>query len=1356
MNSKNTNASSNPSTYNQTVEELYNRIFSRALKLKEEIHTSISNPDASISYISGGDRGGPAGGLVGDTGMDLPSDDLLLGLDEEANDLDYTIAASFGRNSVGQGKKTKKMSYFIDSESTGESDLYTASETNDSELLDDDLIIEALNSASGKEALKRSSQQRLDERLLAFEDLDEKEGGLDFLNSLTIDEKFMSQLEGGSDVTGDYDDDYDDHNLLANSSEPIVISSTRKRQQQPTSKAEETTKHRLSPNSLSFDTVTALGRVHSIRINISKLELKSTLFSPMTTTFAVEYMIPDLISQDGRQFFSRISSSSLPRLASSIVARPTLTSSSASGGPSSTQPVNCLIPFDHNDIYPIIFDGAGVETWLASTMSLTLTATHSAFASRNGPGGRAPASSSSTVSATQRKKPVGNKLWEAHGTWKCREVVMAGDFYWTGRIPVWSSDETLLRKIANGNATLNSGMLSQSMGRAGMGNAVAVAAAAKERATAKHVGDLLVSVELVTTGGFSYKSPNSSTAIQSKVVTNKKGSVSNSINDGVKPTSNEMQDSTTHTVADVTTKAPSAPLVDPMLNNLTLPPFYYHVQITTARGLAIFSKSSKSSSSDFGLIPSTPSPSTLLYLIVRLFTSSAPTSTPPIPYFPPFDLTTGKLNPPPNFDYSATLPIAITQALVNNHRESPMIVEVWTLDISDSKPSPPSSSKDKGKDGEDGSDADEQGGEENRKGSTLHTDDGAKLLGLLKLPFNHLLNTVAAAVLPQAGKEKEANVDSGDYDDRRKSKAAAAVASRQSIETLDVPVMIPETEYAIIDPFTGASKGWIKAFLALGTWDQILKVRRSGSDVGGGGKSDKKNESKRYDEEEDAFVRRNRHEDKVGRRRDKQRQKLEDGFMDRIEGRKSRSRSRSRSRNRKISPNRYENTASSSDYAEASSSESDAHHCEIEVKIHGACGIGALLDSLISKSKVSQWMLNRENKSHHKKIPKSSTYTPLDYAKDVGANVYVVFRLFPKEFEKKYVPKGYTTTSAKTNVSHSSRSSTSATVITSVVAHTFAPKYDTTNSILIRSIGSDLLQWMKQGGAATGELWHSIPKSEGGFGSQSDVLLGTFKVPLVSIIGRPSGIDGVWVSVEPATGDDASSVSTENIVSAIQISIKVKSGLEFGEAVENGSIGVGRTSSWSCQLKIELEKARIPPKTDPVDNEVDPSGTIFGRWRYPVMKPLASLNASTSSDASAIQFVWRETAAYSVGQLRSDGLHHLDFAYSDSVDLDMKPPIIKSLSTEKFIIELRRLPRGKRKTSESELVGTASIDMWEVMQKIRKNSRKNATGPVKLSVTVPLIDPTSDDLKGARITVKLELSVIPAPPTPAKPPARGK
>ncbi|KAJ3417184.1 hypothetical protein HDV05_006390 [Chytridiales sp. JEL 0842] len=1269
------------------AEELYKQIFSRALKLRQDIDTSIKNPDATFSEFQTPSIGGQVGGLVGTLPLEddsLSGHDILLGLDEGADNLDYRTAAHAANSLMSKYNKVNKA---YDEHSIGESDSYVESEANESELLEDDLIIEALNSVEGKEAMKQS--QKYEKDILAFEDLHDADHGLDFLGQLKMDEEFIKQLEK---------EDVEPQGRRAN--------------QGSTSKDEQQFKSSTiaSNPSLSLDNITALGRVHSIRIHFSKLEIKSTLFSPMTTVFAVEYNIPDLTAQDGRPFSSRILSSSLPRLASSIVSR-NLNTSGTTATAATQQAANCLVPFDHQDIYPFSFDGQRIESWLEANMTVDLTANHSVTMTGAPSGNR-----QSVGVGNQKKRPVGRKLWEAHGNWKCKEVMVSGDFYWTGRIPVWSSDERIVKTIGNSGSA---GMKSSVLGKTGPGNAVAAAAAAKEKAATKHVGDLIVTVELVTTGGVFYKQQHQAQASQ------------------IKPASGQMaarlpksDDTTELSEAAVASKTKSDTLSVPrpitpsdnMSSRVNLPPFYYHVRITTTRGLSILSHSSKNdSTSSF----STPSATTLLYLVVRLFTASAPISTPPIPYFPPVDLTTGRLNPPPNFDYSATVPIAITPTLVENFKNSPMIVEVWMMDVGASIAIP------KAKEPESPS---ESGDEKEKRANVTGENDGAKLLGLLKLPFHHLLTTVAAAVFPP--ETANPNEDSEQLGASRGASGyksgGSSLGSLRALESANVPVMIPETEYAIVDPFTGTSKGWINAFLALGTWDQVQKVRRAGSNGADGGVS--------YNAEFESLTQRGRDESRRDWKRERERQKVESGFLERVEGRKS-----STSRSRPKSPQKYESEGQSN-YAEGSSSDGDSAVCDIQATIHAVCGVGALLDVLANKAKVNTWFLNQDRKTSKSKS-KISTYTPIDYAKEVGANVFVVFRLFDYDLEKKYVLNSSNCMRLE-SPKRSKRDNVTSKMKTPIVAHTFAPRFDYSTHIYIRGIEGDLLRWIKKGGTATGEVWHRVPESEGGIGSQRDILLGTFVLPLTSIVERPVGINHLWVPIEPLSDENPTttkrSTSSKDAVSAaIQLSVKFKSGFEFGEAVENGSIGISRSSPWSCNLKVSISKARIPPKTDFLDGDIDTTGAAFARWRYPVMKR----NVDGNSEP-VVDFAWRETRASTLGPTRSDGLHHLDFAYLDSQDLEMTNAVIKQLA-EIFVVEVRRLPKGKKKASESVLVGTCHVDLWDVVHTLRKYNRKRITEPVVVTQTLPLINSESSDLKGARLSLRLEFVVNLPAATPA-------
>ncbi|KAJ3213591.1 hypothetical protein HDU67_002682 [Dinochytrium kinnereticum] len=197
----------------------------------------------------------------------------------------------------------------------------------------------------------------------------------------------------------------------------------------------------------------------------------------------------------------------------------------------------------------------------------------------------------------------------------------------------------------------------------------------------------------------------------------------------------------------------------------SIPPYYLHIKISTARALAL----SRST-----IFPS----SILLHLVIRLVSSLLPpTTTPPVPYMPPFDLDTGRLNPSPNFDFSITLPLALTSTLITSSSKFPAIVEVWASYL----------------------------GETDQRKDT--TADGSTLIGLVRLPVNHLLETAVQS------------------DSMMRIAGPASSSSSLGDEVQEMPLMIPETEYCILDPFSGSPKGWLKSFISLGTWKQTLRVQ---------------------------------------------------------------------------------------------------------------------------------------------------------------------------------------------------------------------------------------------------------------------------------------------------------------------------------------------------------------------------------------------------------------------------------------------------------------------------------------------------------------------------------------------------
>ncbi|TPX47504.1 hypothetical protein SeLEV6574_g02633 [Synchytrium endobioticum] len=173
------------------------------------------------------------------------------------------------------------------------------------------------------------------------------------------------------------------------------------------------------------------------------------------------------------------------------------------------------------------------------------------------------------------------------------------------------------------------------------------------------------------------------------------------------------------------------------------PPQYVYLRVSTGRALAV--------------LPPSPGSATLLSVSVRLFTPGSPIESAPVPYRAPFDLSTGKVGVPTDFDFVYTVPVPATPEFFKTHSGKPLILEIWAMETSN--------------------------------------DDGPKLLGLVKLPLHALL--------------------------------AAAEARTLSSPPTQEAVLVPDAEYALVDPFTGTGKGWIKAFLAFASWSEIIKVKKS-------------------------------------------------------------------------------------------------------------------------------------------------------------------------------------------------------------------------------------------------------------------------------------------------------------------------------------------------------------------------------------------------------------------------------------------------------------------------------------------------------------------------------------------------
>ncbi|KAJ3277286.1 hypothetical protein HK104_003461, partial [Borealophlyctis nickersoniae] len=266
-----------------------------------------------------------------------------------------------------------------------------------------------------------------------------------------------------------------------------------------------------------------------------------------------------------------------------------------------------------------------------------------------------------------------------------------------------------------------------------------------------------------------------------------------------------------------------------------------------------------------------------------------------------------------------------------------------------------------------------------------------------------------------------------------------------------------------------------------------------------------------------------------------------------------------------------------------------------------------------------------------------------------------------------------------------------------------------------------------------------------------DVLLGEFGVPLKALLNRPGGVDKLWVPVETGDVDDASGGATD---AAVQISVKVKKGFEFGEI---GEAGRAAGTLW-CRLGVHVDWVRLSIEEDIVGRflgSIDEAKkeSVYVRWRHPV----------AGVEEEAVHGEWEASQPVDFDRVKRNGLKHADLRYSKAVDVEMTPAVVQWFRDRKFEVEV--LQRGEGQDTDIPL-GTAYLDLWDLVGKVRKMWRKGEkrnesslskeldVDDLVVEGSFPLINPKSDDLKGARITLKVEMLPVHAPRAQVTSPVR--
>ncbi|KAJ3091404.1 C2 domain-containing protein 3 [Quaeritorhiza haematococci] len=658
-------------------------------------------------------------------------------------------------------------------------------------------------------------------------------------------------------------------------------------------------------------------------------------------------------------------------------------------------------------------------------------------------------------------------------------------------------------------------------------------------------------------------------------------------------------------------------------------PMYLRLRITTAHSLSLpivkYSSPPRKSRNDAfskEVVEKTRivAQSTMLYLAVRLFPATLPPlETPPVPYIPEMQLEEdGRLvviegressnlasmnssimrddvgrqvgsgnvrsggtkassakRELTDFKYECTVPVALTREYVAQQGSQPIIVEVWVVQSGgvQIRPSEENGGGGKGKalvEGLSPSTADSGA----MKEGDAFTDDvdlipsSVALLGLVRLPFQHLVSAVAAASgtvirsplrSPHGTKQEEnrptgvmigaaepsmsaslriGSVDGGGGDAREVVSSMGEVIKPPAGE---LPVMIPDSEYAIVDPFTGNTKGWLKGFMAMGAWEQLGRVSKQ--------EDPKKHvevepSQKRQATSSEELIREQRGENRQHVRMDAGDVSAEDtkspprqpdagpsqGSMEHggehEDDEMTVTKKKSKKKVRILHADRddvRESVRSQPDHEPTKGgkkrrpSPASNRTCNAEVTIHRACGLKALIDDVLKEMEERRW----SSLSSSLSLPSEARYTSLHFAQEVGPNVFVRFQLFPEnslteksvDFADETDDFDYDDSGEGVSKSRRDRRKTrvsarkekirngvkgdrsiraavaeyvdnnddeSDVIVTPICAQTFTPRFEHTVAMALEGIDQSLLERIRAGrcGFAVGHLWHRMPAEE--------------------------------------------------------------------------------------------------------------------------------------------------------------------------------------------------------------------------------------------------------------------------------------
>jgi len=786
-------------------------------------------------------------------------------------------------------------------------------------------------------------------------------------------------------------------------------------------------------------------------------------------------------------------------------------------------------------------------------------------------------------------------------------------------------------------------------------------------------------------------------------------------------------------------------------NQIIIPTYYLYIKISTARALAIIPSNLKKdinySNSTSQFLSST---STLLYLRLKLFSSTTlPIETPPILYEstnPSINATvensTSLLSSRAsnydnefNFNFNYSLPIAMTPQFIEKYKNTPIIVEVWKKVIHLGQ-EPPKNKSTKGTgNGNNNNDDDD---DEKMSSNSLET----KLMGLLRIPFQYIIASFIA--------NKEI-LTSGNIDGIK----------------MITPLILPEAEYPIMDPFTGISKGWVKSTLSLGPcWDQINKFNNNSKNLSDENLNQESNIKKDGSKETESTNNNDTSNETNSKLKKKEKEK------------------------EKEKENEVNNNKK--------------NYPIINITIHRACGLKALVDAILAV--LSDLKRNNDIESSETD-QEDQTLANLNYSKKRGINPYVRLQIFPdmiinqsksviKRVVSKSSSKGNNNNKDNNEVNRSNDSNENDNIIiTSICNETFTPIFEEKTSLEIQGDETEIIRWLstdKKKGKAIGEIWHrfisindSKKKSNHHYNDThseisydedededeededenevyKDILIGTFEINLDFLVNRAGIINKFWVPIYLPKKiveffkekDNYSSSSLKFLGASIQISINMAKGFDLG-AISYSDSRTGATSDISnastakrqlAKFKINVNKVFLPINDD---SEYINQQTVYLKWESP---EYGSSNLNTN-DTIKLQLLNSNKRHYYSEQkqikstyLEDEGIvvDVSDLSYEQEILIDYNTNVIEKLRDNQFEIEVWKI--GLKHNEEKPFkvyIGSCFVDIYNLVINNRKTRQK---GPLKkkllpISGMYPLVNPDSKYMYGSKIELRIELII---------------